>query len=67
MKPALNTRVPGRSDKDCRKLYYENNKELLLQKQLDKLTCECGCVMNRSSMLRHQRSMKHNDLMNKLN
>ena len=67
MKPALNTRVPGRSDKDCKKLYYEKNKELLLQKQLNKLTCECGCVMNRSSMLRHKRTKKHIELMNKLN
>ena len=68
MKPTLNTRVPGRSDKDCRKLYYENNKELLLQKQLDKLTCGCGCVMNRSSMLRHKRTTKHIELMkDKLN
>ena len=59
------------NNKDKIKQYREDNKDKLSENNKlyknEKLTCECGCVMNRSSMLRHQRSKKHNELINKLN
>ena len=48
-----------------KKIYYENNKEKMV---LRKITCECGCVITRNSLMRHQRTKKHIELMkDKLN
>ena len=67
MKPTLNVRVAGRSGKDSRKIYRENNKELLAQKKLEKLICEYGCLVTRAGLRRHQRTKKQNDLLNSIN
>jgi len=37
------------------KKYYEHNKEKLSQK----ITCECGCVVNNSSLSQHKKTNKH--------
>ena len=37
------------------KEYYEANKE--------KITCECGCIVCKYTLLRHKRSIKHQELM----
>ena len=37
------------------KEYYETNKE--------KITCECGCIVCKYTLLRHKRSAKHQELM----
>ena len=47
-----------------KKTYYENNKETTV---LRKVECECGCAINRGSLMRHQRTKKHIKLMNELN
>ena len=39
--------------------YYENNKEIIHEK----ITCECGCKVCKSSLNRHQQTKKHIDLM----
>ena len=40
--------------------YYEKNKDKLLEK----FTCECGCIITKNSLLRHQKSKKHQNFMN---
>jgi len=59
MKATLNSDIPGRTDKEYKKEYYENNHEKLLEyqkeyrqdnhekikeQQKQKITCECGCI-----------------------
>ena len=49
--------------KEYSKEYSENNKE----KRKEKITCECGCKICKMVLLRHQKSKKHIDLMEKQN
>ncbi len=46
--------------KEIDKEYYEKNKV----KILEKITCECGCEINKCSLLRHLKTTKHINLMN---
>ncbi len=39
--------------------YREENKDKINEKQKEKIKCECGCMVNKSSLLRHQKSPKH--------
>ena len=75
LKPCLNMNIAGRTLQEylkyneehrtqTQKIYYENNKETRASR---KITCECGCDITRGSLLRHQRTKKHIELMNKLN
>ena len=47
-------KINGRS-----KQYYENNKEKILEKMKEKITCECGCIITRSNIGQHRKSKKH--------
>ncbi len=60
--------------KEHYKEYYQDNKEKLKQKYEDIkedynkkrreiIKCECGCEMNKSSLLKHTKSKKHLELM----
>ncbi len=68
----LNSRIAGRTQKEYNEIYYENNKEKLAvknktnydEKYKEKITCECGCVINRGYISRHIKSQKHIDLLN---
>ena len=63
-------------NKDKIKEYYQTNKDKIkeyykvyyVEKNKDKLkekvTCECGCSINKNNILRHKKSKKHLDLMN---
>lgn len=42
----------------CKK-YYEENRQHILELQQEKLTCECGKIVNRGSLLSHKRSFRH--------
>jgi len=44
------------------KMYYENNKGKILKKGKEKFECECGCVINKRQLSRHQKNKKHLDL-----
>jgi hypothetical protein len=46
----------------CKK-YYEKNKEIINQKRKEKIMCECGCEILKSSLSRHLKTKKHIDLM----
>jgi hypothetical protein len=41
------------------KKYYENNHEKKSENRKEKITCECGCIINKSSKARHLKSKKH--------
>ena len=41
------------------KEYYEKNKEEINKKSKEKITCECGAIVNRTVLARHKKSMKH--------
>lgn len=44
--------------------YYKNNKtEICRLRKLDKVECECGSIVRRSDLLKHQRTEKHKRLM----
>jgi hypothetical protein len=49
------------------KQYYQQKKENILVKMNEKNKCECGCIVNSSSLLTHKKSQKHLKLMEKLN
>ena len=48
------------------KIYRENNKEKILERLLEKITCECGFLICRTNLKRHMKSQRHFDLMSKM-
>jgi hypothetical protein len=49
--------------KDYEKNYYQNNKELIAEKKKVKVTCECGCIINKGDLAKHKKTPKHIKLM----
>jgi len=41
--------------------YYKKNREKVLTKRREKITCECGASFSCSAKSRHEKSMKHMD------
>ena len=54
-------------NKEDRKIYYEEHKDEILAKRIEKITCECGCIITRHGMTIHKNSSKHIKLFNALN
>ena len=52
-----NKRIAGRKDKE----YYENNREIILEKCSQKHTCECGGKYTHGNKAKHMKSTKHQD------
>ena len=48
------------------KKYSEDNKEIITKKLKEKITCKCGCEINKHHRARHQISKKHMDLINQI-
>jgi group I intron endonuclease len=46
------------------KLFYQANKDKILEKEKEKVFCECGCEVRKKEIARHKRTQKHLDLMN---
>jgi hypothetical protein len=46
--------------------YKEEHRAEINAKQREKVTCECGCVTNKSNMKTHQKTPKHLHIMNQL-
>ena len=44
--------------------WYEENKDKINEKALEKVKCECGLLVCKASLLRHQKRLKHIKLMN---
>lgn len=47
-----------------RKEYYQNNKIQILEKKLEKIICECGMELCKSSLAAHRKSKQHLNIMN---
>jgi len=45
--------------------YREEHKEELNMKRREKITCICGCIINKNGLARHKTSNKHFKLLNK--
>ena len=48
-----------------KKKYQEENKEYFSDLGKEKITCECGCILRKSDLKRHQLTLKHSKLLNK--
>ena len=44
---------------EYRKENYENNREVYLEKAREKVKCECGSSINKSSIYQHKKTKKH--------
>ena len=49
------------------KEYNKKNKEHITEQKKQKITCECGCVVVKSNIIKHQKTSKHIKLMEELN
>jgi len=47
-----------------KKKYYNKNKEKIAEQYNKKITCECGCIVSRSCLARHKRTLKHQNFIN---
>jgi hypothetical protein len=45
------------------KEYYEKNKKIITEKNKEKITCECGCLIRKNDLTRHKKTKKHIELM----
>lgn len=50
--------------KEQNKVYYEANKDKIKERESRIVTCECGCEVTSQHLSRHQKTKKHNDLLN---
>lgn len=50
--------------KERYKVYYDTNKEKIKERKKLKITCECGSLVRKSDIRKHERSDKHFDFMN---
>jgi hypothetical protein len=46
--------------------YYEENKQQIAEKRKEKVTCECGCIINISNLLQHKKTKKHLNAINNI-
>ena len=47
------------------KRYYEENKEIINEKRKEKVECDCGCIIRKDELVRHLKTQRHKDLMEK--
>jgi hypothetical protein len=48
------------------RIYYELNKENIDSKNRERVTCECGCILNKGNLSSHKKTKTHNKyLLNK--
>ena len=57
-------KIYNENNKEDRKIYYEEHKDEILAKRIEKITCECGCIITRHGMTRHKKSSKHLNSLN---
>tara|TARA_R110000803_G_C11759441_1_gene293712 strand:- start:21 stop:509 length:489 start_codon:yes stop_codon:yes gene_type:complete len=68
----VNKRIEGRKHtkeymKEYNKQYRDNNKEYLVKKSKEKITCKCGCLIVEANISKHQKTPKHIKLMEEKN
>jgi hypothetical protein len=64
LKASLNKYIPSRSKSECDTAYYQANKEQILGKQKQKITCECGSVIRINGKSRHLKTKTHQAYLN---
>ena len=42
---------------------YNENRDKINRNRKQKMTCECGCVVNKGDISKHRKTKKHNDLL----
>ena len=47
--------------KEHKKEYYQANKEKISEREKEKIECDCGSIVCRSYIARHNRTKKHSD------
>jgi len=52
---------------EYKKHWYDQNKNKISEKNKQKVTCACGCVIVKRCLTQHRRTKKHINLMEKLN
>ena len=52
--------------KEQRKKYREDNKEKLYKQKKERVSCECGSIVNRGELSRHRKSKKHIKLLEEI-
>jgi hypothetical protein len=52
---------------EVKKIYREEHKEIILKKSGERINCECGCMIRRSDISTHKKTLKHIKLLNSLN
>ena len=73
MKANMNTRRSNRTIEDYRinskdkikeqkKISYYKNKDKILEKCKEKITCDCGCIITKLYLKNHRKSKKHINL-----
>ena len=50
--------------KENKKQYYETHKEEIKEKNIQKVECECGCIIPKHSLINHKKTRKHLKLLN---
>lgn len=51
---------------DYQKQYCEKNKELIRERLKETVTCECGCIITKNKLPRHQKTQKHLNAINNI-
>ncbi len=52
-----------RKKKQYGKEFYIDNKQKILEKNKEKITCECGSILRKVDLAEHKRTIKHKELM----
>lgn len=50
--------------KEYMKNWYIQNKDKKLEHYLEKVKCECGCMVARNAIYKHKKSNKHKNMLN---
>ena len=70
----LNKMIAGRTKQEYDKKNYEDNKDKIYEqckeyyeknkdKRKEKITCECGSIICKSDIIKHKKTIKHQELM----
>ena len=62
----VNKNIAGRTIKEYHQEYYLNNKEQLIEKAKEKISCECGKEITIHNIYRHKKSKKHLNFINQI-
>ena len=62
----INRNIPHRTPKEYYEKYREDNKEQISKQKKERVSCECGSIVNRDELSRHRKSKKHIKLLEEI-